>query len=370
MEPEFGSVISAVSAAPSGGTVNPIPQGVSSWNADGSLIVLYESGTLNGEHVLYDGRTFARIGPLPLRPRDIEEVFWDPQRPDRIYYTAENRLLTFDFDPAVRAGGTIVGTETIVHEFAECDDVGAPRSAKPISTNGEMIGLVCLDPATGEAVQWLALDLAAGDEWRATAEGGSTPLPFPDGSRFVVVSGDGLVRVLDRELQPTELSFSIDADPSQWVTVGTGDGRTLFVTIVFDKPGDLIGTVVGFNLETGLGQVAVGPSTGFPYPPTGTRLSASTAANGLVAVSVAGESVAAEQDTLDGELLLIDFNQRTPVSYRLGHHRSGEGGGGFDTYWSASKISIDPNGDQLLFSSHFGQDRVDTFVIDVSTLRN
>ena len=142
------------------------------------------------------------------------------------------------------------------------------------------------------------------------------------------------------------------------------------VTTNFNLDEDQTGSVVGYDLDTGEIIPAVGEATGFPFPPGGgTNLTASWQAPGLVVASIAGIGDPSQQDTLDGELLLVDFNQPEPLAYRLGHHRSHENSE-FDSYRSTAWTAIDPTTSRVLFSSHWGEDGVDTFVIDVSELRD
>ena len=91
----------------------------------------------------------------------------------------------------------------------------------------------------------------------------------------------------------------------------------------------------------------------------------------MVTVSISGVQNPADQDTLDGELLLVDFNTgNVPTVYRLGHHRSSYEGGSFDQYRSTAWTALSPDGSQMLFASHWGEDTVDTFVIDIANLRD
>ena len=174
--------------------------------------------------------------------------------------------------------------------------------------------------------------------------------------------------VLDATLQPTGVSFESEA--SNLLVIRTDDGRDLAVTTVFSLEDEKIGSVIGFDLSTGATVPAVGLATGFPYPPAGTTMSTSPAIDGLVAVSIAGVQTTADQETLDGELLLVDFNTTAPTVYRLGHHRSAYEGTDFDRYRSTPWTALSPDGSRVLFASHWGGSAVDTFVIDITNLRN
>ncbi len=75
---------------------------VQSFNADGTYLLAY--GT-EGEWFLYDARSLAPMGQLPLGP----EPRWDSEDPAVIYFNDEMKLMAFDV-------GT--GVATLVHDFA------------------------------------------------------------------------------------------------------------------------------------------------------------------------------------------------------------------------------------------------------------
>ena len=360
LEPEFETIIAGVTDVIAGGIATPIPGGAPSWNSDGSLLVLYETGELEAAHVLYDGVSFERLGPLPISPADIEEIYWDPVQANAIYFAQGDQLTRH----VVNRGQPEGGVNEVVQTFDGCS-LSTPLSQKPISANGQQIGLRC---ETDDGAEWIGLDLGTGQATRTAATGPDAPQPTASGDRFTVTDDAGTVTVLDSTLTPTGVTFQIDTSLS--LVLQTTDGRDLLVTTNFNLDEDQTGSVVGYDLDTGEIIPAVGEATGFPFPPGGgTNLTASWQAPGLVVASIAGIGDPSQQDTLDGELLLVDFNQPEPLAYRLGHHRSHENSE-FDSYRSTAWTAIDPATSRVLFSSHWGEDGVDTFVIDVSELRD
>lgn len=363
LEPEFATIIAGVTAGESGAVITPIPNGAPSWNADGSLVVLYETGTLAGIHAIYDGTNFERIGALPFEPLDIEQLHWDPSRPNRLYFVEGNVLQAFDIESV----NPLAGTQTAIALPEPCTgELSTQLAHKPISADGQMMGLTC---EGADSIDWIALNLETGETSRAAATGRQAPIPTADGDRFVVASEEGLISVLDATLQPTGISFQ--AETSEFYVIRTDDGRDIAVTTIFSLDDELVGAVIGFDLATGDAIPAVGLATDYPYPPSGVALSTSIAADGMVTVSIFGVANPSGQDTLDGELLLVDFNTgNTPTVYRLGHHRSPDEDGTFDRYRSTAWTALSPDGSQMLFASHWGEDTVDTFVIDIANLRD
>lgn len=358
VEPQFGTPISAVGsrAAVSGESVLVVPGGTAAWNADGTRLILYERTEQSSGHALYDGVTLERIRSLDLNPPDIEELYWDPADPNNLYFiSAETQALT-SYDVAD-------DRLTTVHSFDGCESVRSRFVARPISNDGTRFGFLC-ETTTGSS--FVAYDLNTGAEVRGSAADGDIgPIPMPLGDGYVIASDDGVVTVLDRNLAPTGLTIA--ADTNAFLLTSTVDGRDLYVTTMYNGDPEVLGTVVAFDLADGSAIVGPGQSTGFPYPPAGTRLAAPAVDNGLVVATVVGVTDVSEQDTLDGEILVVDFNSDEPITYRLGRHRSTTAGGQIDAYWSSPWSAIDPPGGRVLFSSDWGQDRVSPFVVEVTT---
>ena len=140
------------------------------------------------------------------------------------------------------------------------------------------------------------------------------------------------------------------------------NGQDTFNLVDFDSA--LNGTLVQHNMVTGAVRVLVGPSTGYPYPPSGTHISGmSFKRTGLVAVSVKGNFNG--QGVLDSELLLADTDPATNPSgevCRIGHHRTAS-----DDYWAEPHPVLSPSGTRLLFGSSWGNTGVivDSYVVEL-----
>ena len=137
LEPEFATIVAAVTAEDDGAVVTPIPDGAPSWNSDGSLLVLYETGALSPGHTLYDGQSFARIGMLPFEPLGIEQLHWDPVRPNRLYFVEGTVLQSFDIE-SLNADSLdpVPGTQTAITEPDLCQSkLSTALAHKPISAS-------------------------------------------------------------------------------------------------------------------------------------------------------------------------------------------------------------------------------------------
>ena len=126
-----------------------------------------------------------------------------------------------------------------------------------------------------------------------------------------------------------------------------------------------MGSLVTFDLTNGSSRVIVGPATGYPYPPSGTHVSAMAYRQpGWVFLSIVGDPTG--QRVLDSELVLADTNGGTVC--RIGHHRSYGGNNTrlADNYWAEPHVMASPSGTRALFASDWGNgSTVDTYVAEL-----
>lgn len=350
-----------------------------SWNADGSLFLLYRTVEgKGGRHVLYDSETFEVVRELSIDPSDIEEVFWSPVDPNALYYFDDDSLRSYDVEAAI---------ERWVTTFEDCSDIRLSASA--FSWDGQTFGFSCVRPTGDRMVMRYEL---AGSLRGVPATGSlSPPVLLASGDGLVVtrpVEGrDGLeLVVLDAQLQETGITIAVGEDP--FLATTTADGSDVLIGTAFE--GEFVGTVVAINPWTGEQSTLVGPDTGFSYPPSGTYLSVQNwQAPGRIAIGVLGDPttnlgtenevdyaagatsrlVPDGSDQLGGRVLLIDLGDRgasgseTVVRSLAFHHSSGQTDS--DDYWAAAFVAMDPTGSKLLFSSDGGTGtHVDTYLIE------
>ena len=144
-------------------------------------------------------------------------------------------------------------------------------------------------------------------------------------------------------------------------------GHDLFLSVIFTPPPggndqEDVGSLVSFDMETGERRVIIGFATGFPYPPSGTHVSAvAHRAPGWAAVSSVGDP--SGRDLLHNEIVLANVD--TGQVCRVAHHRSFAGEGRWG-YWAEPHLVISPTGTRILFASDWGNGpTVDTFVVEL-----
>jgi hypothetical protein len=361
VDPQFGTRIRRITAAsPAEGAnavIKPAYGTIQAWNADESRILLWhrEKG-----HELYDGRSYAFLRSLKLvSPTDIEQVLWDPVDPDLLYYPSN-----YNAQPNLMRYRVSTDASDVLHRFVECPagdwgkllSLGSDPMYLSWGPGSKVIGLSC-----GE--EKLLYDIASNAVLgRTSILGRIAPQPGPSG-KVAYFYG----KVYDASLRP--LRTLPLASPTEHASLGrsAASGHDLYAAVAFDPPpggseGSDVGTLVSFDMETGQRRVVVGLATGYPYPPSGTHISAIAHRRaGWVAVSVVGDPRG--QGLLDDELLLANVDTGTVC--RVGHHRSWAGEGRWG-YWGEPHVVISPTGTRLLFGSDWGNGpTVDTYVVEL-----
>jgi hypothetical protein len=346
IDPQFGTTLRRISAvAPSGANpaIVPLYSTVSAWNADESGLILYHVGF---GHELYDGHTYRFIRALDINPADVEQVYWHTSDPDVLFYASGNQLIRYHVGSGLREA---------VHTFQFCSSP-LTGGSDPMFTSwsSNLIGLRCgnqlftyrMDTDTVNAVRTSTLD--------APQASPSGTMAFTGG--YVLDPALNVLRQLDL------------ANPYEHASLGRlASGHDTYNGVAFDPgpAGSGAGSLVTFDLTDGRSRVIVGPTTGFPYPPSGTHVSAMAYRQpGWVFLSVVGNP--AGQNVLDNELVLADTNGNSVC--RIGHHRSYGGNNTrlADSYWAEPHVVASPSGTRALFASDWGNgSTVDTYVAEL-----
>lgn len=359
-DPEFGTTIRRIGAAAAtdgeNAVVKPMYSTVQAWNADESRLVLWQRGR---GHVLFDGRTYRFLGPLDLvSPTDLEQLLWDPVDPDVLYYPSNYNAV-----PNLMRYRVSTGRSEVLTRFSFCPvDWGHPLSlgSDPMylswGPEARVLGLMCGD-------EKFLYDVVSGAVVaRTSAPGQVAPQPGPGGERVYwwgKVYDDRLRLVHDLNL----------ANPGEHASLGRSakSGHDLFLSVIFDpppggSPRQEVGSLVQFDMETGERRVIIGFATGFPYPASGTHVSAvSHQRPGWAVVSSVGDPRG--RDLLQSEIVLANLD--TGEVCRVAHHRSFAGEGRWG-YWAEPHPVISPSGTRILFASDWGNGpTVDTFVVEL-----
>ncbi|HXB57693.1 MAG TPA: hypothetical protein VN461_23230 [Vicinamibacteria bacterium] len=347
VDPEFGGTVRRITAAGSvpgsDAAIVPIYSTISAWNADESRLLLYHVGR---GHELYDGRSYRFLRSLDIAPNDIEQVYWHTTDPDVLFYLSGKSLLRYHVSSDTR--------ET-VHSFNFCSGpISGGSDPMFTSWDSNTIGLKCDSTVF---VYQIGSDAVTGM--------GTTTLDAPQasasGARVVM---DGWV--LDPGLN---VQRKLDlASPYEHASQGQmTNGHDTYETVAFDPgpAGSGLGSLVSFDLTDGSSRVVVGPSTGYPYPPSGTHVSALDYRNpGWVFLSIVGNPSGA--GVLDNEIVIADTN--TGRVCRAAHHRSFGNNNTHlsNNYWAEPHVVASPSGTRAIFGSDWGNGfSVDTYVLEL-----
>jgi len=343
VDPEFGTTIRRITEVPNVGNnpaIKTMYSTIQAWNADESYLVLYHVG--NG-HRLYDGQTYAFIRSLNINPNDLEQVYWDTEDPDLLYYV--------DFQTLIRYH---VSTDTRepLRTFSFCSgEASAGDDPMFSSWSPPRIGLGC---GSERFIYDIATDTITGQVSSGMPD---VPQMAPSG-QLAFVGGD----VYDAQLN--YLRTLPLASPYSHASLGRmANGNDTHNAT--SHSGSFVGALLVADMTDATRRVVVGEDTGWPYPPSSIHLSALAHERpGWVTVSIVGDP--AGQAVLDNELLLADTN--TDTVCRIAHHRSwGKNNTNLSTpYWAEPHPVISPSGTRIVFGSDWGDGQtVDTYVIEL-----
>lgn len=346
---EFGTTIRRITGVSAGGgndpVVKPMYSTISAWNADESRLILFS--VAEGTHLLYDGKTYALIGPLDISPADIEQVYWHTKDPDVLFYVDGKDFIRYHVGAA---------TKEVLTTFDFCAG-GVSGGSDPLFTSWDSmrIGLGCDDQVFLYDIgqnQVIAQKTIAGNPAQAAPSG---KLAYLSDTGEVTDAGLNVLRTLDL------------TEPWGHASLSMVNGHDTWNGAVYDPgPGgnDDIGALVTWDLEDGTSKVVIGPKTGWPYPPTVHLSGMAYKQPGWVFASTIGDT--SGQGLLDQENLIADTS--TGKVCRIGRHRSfgKENTKLQEPYWAEPHTVPSPSGTRAVFGSDWGNgDTVDTYVVEL-----
>jgi hypothetical protein len=347
---EFGTKIRRITqatAASGDAAIIPLYSTVAAWNADESLLMLFEVS--GGHHKLYDGKTYQFIRNLDdLNPPDIEQIYWHTSDPDIMLLAEGKTLVRYHVLESMK--------ETIGN-FDFCT-ANATGGGDPMFTSfdSNRIGLGCGN-------QSFIFDIAS-----KTVLGRMTvsenPAQASASGKFGLLSDSG--RVTDTSMK---ILLTLDqAAPNAHASMGLlPTGADVWNGMVYDDgpKGDTdIGSLVYYDLSTGISKTIIGPKTGYPYPPDGHVSAMAWKQPGWVVVSSFGDLTG--KGLLDEEVDLAD--DTTGVVCRVGRHRAwGKMNTHLQTpYWAEAHAVPSPSGTRIAFASDWSNGTtVDTYVVEL-----
>lgn len=347
--------------------IKPLYPTVPAWNADESRLLLWVRGK---GHALFDGRSYQFISLLQVQPSDIEQLYWDPQDPDVLWYNYAWEMGGRSLRQLTRYQVS-TGQRSVVYDYP---DAGKPR-AFDVDNGGDpqypswdmKLWGVRLEMSKASEKFSLNLDHRHDRQPRVT-EGqrvindGPTPQACPSGRCMWAPDREGS-RLVDPKTLQTVKRLRLQGYEHGNLGMNAA-GQDFFAAVQFDNQPN--GTLVVENLQTGEVKALIGPSTGYPYPPTSTHLSAvAFKAPGWVAVSAVGKP--GRGRPLDQEVMLahVDSGKVCRVAHHHSYAKEGQWG-----YWAEPHITISPSGTRMVFASDWqNSDAVDVYVVELPAYR-
>lgn len=356
IDPSFGTTIRRITDAGSGGAIVPLVSTVQPWNADESLLIVYDQR--NGVHQLLHGQHYYFIRNLyDIQPNDIEELFWDFDKPSILYYLDKASKDFIRYNVVHQSKEVLVNLKTISNCGGEID---MGNNIQMMSWDSDVLGFKCGYKAiysyrisTGE----LTPIGVPTDDIR------DAPMPGPSGNRFYHRT----------EVYDTDGNFSLTLN--EWAgengslgKLPNGDDARFAVTFADGPNGGCGGNIIAYNMVTGECFEVISQGQGYPYSKSGTNISAVAHKNtegGWIAASMMGYDRDG-QSLLDQEIVIAKADQDDIKVCRIAHHRSDR-----DDFspWGAPYATISPTGTRVLFASDWsgaedGQS-VDCYVVEL-----
>jgi len=366
IDPSFGTKITRITQSQPKQPIKTMYSTIQAWNSNESFFILYEVGR---GHRLYNGNNYDFVGYLDIASTDIEGVYWHHSDPNLVLYIDNTQQKLVQYNVLTRAK-----TERVDLNSVCASNIKSGSDIQMISWDSNNIGFRC-NGRGGKFAGYINVNQKS--VTTLSSNNGKIPdyiAPMP--------SASGQYFYLDGEIYDRNLQFMRRLDlPNGLEHANLGQnhlGEDAYFTAMFD-PGQncAIGSVVMHNLSTGSCQVLAGPSTGLPYPPPDTHISAQASQNlGWLAVSTIGEGdelprrgTRTPVRTTVGEIYLVGTDASKNTFCRVAHHRT-FGKSGQNGYWAEPHPAISPSGTRILFGSDFhNSGTTDTYVIELPSYR-
>ena len=350
----FGTTIRRISDAGVGGVIKPMYSTIQAWNANESMMILYDQG--NSEHMLIDGHNYEFIRYLDdFNPADLEQIFWDTTNPDVFYYPDN---LTDDFikyTVSTQLKETIVNLATL----ANCNNIELGDDVQMMSWDSDVVTFRCGNTD--------AFSYRISSNTLTTFDISN----IADAAPSVGPSGNYFYHATDSYDHNGDLLYNLNENSTEHSCMGAlANGNDAHFAIAFAQgpDGGCIGDIIAHDLTTGDCFPVISQSQGYEYPQSGTHLSALAYKNtegGWLAASMIGYDQDG-QSLLDQELVIAKADQGNIKVCRIGHHRADEDE--FD-YWGEPHASISPTGTRVVFGSDWSGAEdglsIDTYVVEL-----
>ncbi len=360
IDPSFGTTIRRISNAPAGGIIVPMYSTVQAWNADESLMIVYEQGT---GHRLLDGMSYQFIRYLSdLQPDDLEQIFWDFNDPAILYYLESGSDDFIRYNVNTQNKQILVNLDDLVTNCTGSISMG--NDVQMMSWDSDVISFRC----NNDRAYYYRISTGVVREFNLSNVSYTAPMPGPSGNLFYhrtdVYNANG------------NLSAELNENSTEHSCLGklaNGDDAHFAIAFAQGPEGGCIGDIIAHNMVTGACFPVISQSQGYNYPQSGTHISALAHKNtqsGWMAASMMGYELDGST-LLDQELVIARAEEGNVKVCRIGHHRSDENE---YNYWGEPHAVISPTGTRVLFGSDWsgaedGQS-VDCYVVELPSFTN
>ena len=353
-DPSFNTTIRRISNASEGNFIVPMYSTVQAWNADESLMILYQGGGTG--HILLDGMQYNFIRTLDdINPTDLEDVFWHFSKPEILFYVddSSNELIEYNVNSQVQNIIADLGA------LSNCPNVAIGNDVQMMSWDSNIIGFRCGN--TGA----YSYNIATGEltSFNINTYGYVAPNPGPSGSLFMyqdeVYDSDGNFL--------NNLNVQTGSEHSCIGKMTNGNDAYFAISFASGPDGGCLSSVNAHDLTNYICYPLL-PDSDYGYPQSGTHISAVSHNNsekGWLCASMMGYDQDG-QDLLDQEIIIAKADPNNIKICRIAHHRSDEDE--FD-YWGEPHAVMSPKGTRVLFASDWSGtedgNSVDSYVVEL-----
>jgi len=257
IDPSFGTVIRRISDAGAGNVIKPMYSTIQAWNADESLMILYNQSS--GVHQLLNGFDYAFIRNLDdIKPSDIEQIYWDFNDPDILFYMDDSNSDFVKYHINSREKETVVNLKAISNCTA---DVNSGNDVQMMSWDSDIIGFRCGNTSNYayriSTQELITFDIA---DINYTAA-----MPAPSGNLFYhgpdVYNLNG---TLSKSLNEAKVEHSCLGK-----LIGGNDAH-FAIAFAAGPQGGCLGNIIAHDLTTGECFSVISEEQGYDYSKSGT----------------------------------------------------------------------------------------------------
>lgn len=384
LDPTFSSKIMRISDSQLGEVNKPLGSTIQAWNADESLIILYNAENSSESHMLYDGITYEPIMALDIIPSNIEEIFWSHTDPDEFFYISGRP----ESHGELRRFSINEGESSYVTDFNQfCRETNLPDTGSKVhmqSLDDDLFGFRCNNEDGGHVVLSYRVStdvthskLIIDDPTEMVND---APSPAASGDRFWFQG-----TVLNTDLTEVQ-SFNSTHSGNNSDKGLTNEGQDALYQLTLNaspincsaNTGAIDVYLAEYNLEDGSCRPITKQTTDYSenisatyisaqaYKQVGKILISSKWKASKIAEYTSGEN---EAPALFSEIYLTDYSTDKPTTCRLAHHRSLGSfatNANYPSNLGEPHATISPSGTRILFASDwYGSGSVDSYVIEL-----